>query len=411
MVDHHDILRLRRAGESRGSAGPATADTSWDFEVTEPGTASVAASVSLVSIAALAPNALPAHAADLARAARRRLDPGTGTMWQLTWLDAGPGRPGMLLITLHHLVTDGVSWRILLPDLAAAWADIRAGLARLDPVPTSFRWWARQLELAAADPARVAELPGWARIGQAADPPLTTRNLDPAIDTTDTAEQLTMDLPAETAGPLLTAVPAAFHAGAGDVLLAGLALAVARWRRRRSLGTATTMLIDLEGHGREQQIVPGSDLSRTAGWFTSLYPAALDAGAVSWAEVQAGGPAAGQAVKRVKEQLRGIADHGIGYGLLRYLNPATGPTLAAQPAPQLAFNYLGRMTAGPAPPGRPALSALPALSAPSVRPVTGRSPPGPGSSPAPAPRPRSRTSSRSARSRLTSRAGRSSGSA
>ena len=75
VVDHHDILRLRRAGESRGLAGPATADTSWDFEVTEPGTASVAASVSLVSIAALAPNALPAHAADLARAARRRWIP------------------------------------------------------------------------------------------------------------------------------------------------------------------------------------------------------------------------------------------------------------------------------------------------------------------------------------------------
>ncbi|HEY1616911.1 MAG TPA: amino acid adenylation domain-containing protein [Streptosporangiaceae bacterium] len=341
VVDHHDMLRLRRAGAD---------STSWNFEVTEPGTASVAASVSRVSIAGLAPNALPARAADLARAARRRLDPGTGTMWQLMWLDAGPDRPGMLLVTLHHLVTDGVSWRILLPDLAAAWAGLRAGRpVRLDPAPTSFRRWARQLARAADDPARAAELPAWTRICQAADPPVATRSLDPAIDTTDTAEQLTVRLPPEYAGPLLTAVPAAFHAGANDVLLAGLALAVAQWRRR-SLGVASTVLMDLEGHGREQQVVPGADLSRTVGWFTSLYPAALDAGPASWAEVQAGGPAAGQAVKRVKEQLRGIADHGVGYGLLRYLNPAAGPALAAQPAPQLAFNYLGRMTGGAAGP-------------------------------------------------------------
>jgi non-ribosomal peptide synthase protein (TIGR01720 family) len=342
VVDHHDMLRLRRAGAD---------STSWNFEVTEPGTASVAASVSRVSIAGLAPNALPARAADLARAARRRLDPGIGTMWQLTWLDAGPGRPGVLLITLHHLITDGVSWRILLPDLAAAWADLRAGRpVRLGPAPTSFRGWARQLARAAGDPARAAEMPAWTRICQAADPPLATRSLDPAIDTTDTAEQLTVRLPPESAGPLLTAVPAAFHAGANDVLLAGLALAVAQWRRRRSLGVASTVLMDLEGHGREQQVVPGADLSRTVGWFTSLYPAALDAGPARWAEVRAGGPAAGQAVKRVKEQLRGIADHGVGYGLLRYLNPATGPALAARPAPQLAFNYLGRMTGGAAGP-------------------------------------------------------------
>ena len=100
-------------------------------------------------------------------------------MWQLTWLDAGPGLPGMLLITLHHLVTDGVSADPCCPTWPPPGRTSGRAWPAFDPVPTSFRWWARQLELAAADPARVAELPGWARIGQDADPPLTTRNLHP----------------------------------------------------------------------------------------------------------------------------------------------------------------------------------------------------------------------------------------
>ena len=101
-------------------------------------------------------------------------------------------------------------------------------------------------------------------------------------------------------------------------------------------------LVRMEGHGREEHLVPGADLSRTLGWFTSLYPVRLDLAGLDLADAFAGGPAAGRAVKAVKEQLRAVPDKGIGYGLLRHLNPETAAVLAAGRAPQIGFNYLGR---------------------------------------------------------------------
>ncbi|MFE2448589.1 condensation domain-containing protein, partial [Streptomyces sp. NPDC059426] len=156
---------------------------------------------------------------------------------------------------------------------------------------------------------------------------------------------LRLTLPPERTEPLLTRVPAAFHGGVNDVLLTALGLAVADWRRRRGHAEATGVLVDLEGHGRED-IVEGADLSRTVGWFTSLYPVRLEPGVEDWADLWGGGREAGQTLKRVKEQLRALPDSGIGYGLLRHLNPDTGRELAALPTPQIGFNYLGRLAAG-----------------------------------------------------------------
>jgi pristinamycin I synthase-2 len=104
------------------------------------------------------------------------------------------------------------------------------------------------------------------------------------------------------------------------------------------------VLVDVEGHGREE-IAPGVDLSRTLGWFTSLYPVALDPGAASFEEVASGAVAAGRAVKAVKEQLAALPDHGIGYGMLAYLNPDAAASLAGLASPQIGFNYLGRFPA------------------------------------------------------------------
>ncbi|WP_033018482.1 condensation domain-containing protein, partial [Streptomyces rimosus] len=140
-------------------------------------------------------------------------------------------------------------------------------------------------------------------------------------------------LSARWAEPLLTTVPAAFRAGVNDVLLTALALAVVRWR-----GAGSGLVLDLEGHGREEQVVAGADLSRTVGWFTSLFPVRLDLEGVDVEDAFRGGAAAGVALKRVKEQLRAIPDHGIGYGLLRHLNPETEEALASAPAPQIGFN-------------------------------------------------------------------------
>jgi len=276
-----------------------------------------------------------------------RLAPEDGRMVQAVWSDAGPDRLGRLLLVIHHAVIDGVSWRILPGDLEAAWADLSAGRApALEPAGTSFRRWSTAL----AETDRTAELGLWTGMLAGADPVLTHRPLDPVEDVRSVRHH-TVRLCPERTEPLLTTVPAAFHAEVNDVLLTALALAVADWRRRQGRGDQSALLVALEGHGREEQAVANADLSRTVGWFTSIFPVRLDPGTA----VLTGGPAAGAALKRVKEQLRALPDHGLGYGVLRHLDTETGPALAKLPAPQISFNYLGRFAVAddPAAPWRP----------------------------------------------------------
>ena len=169
--------------------------------------------------------------------------------------------------------------------------------------------------------------------------------LDPDRDVAGTAGELTLRLPAGLTGALLTRVAAAFHGGINDVLLSGLAVAIAQWCRRRGRGGGTGVLLDLEGHGREE-IFTDVDLSRTVGWFTSLFPVRLELGGLDLDEALAGGAALGVAVKRIKEQLRSVPDNGLGYGVLRHLNREAGGELKRFAGPQLCFNYLGRFAAG-----------------------------------------------------------------
>ncbi|WP_407704530.1 condensation domain-containing protein [Streptomyces spongiae] len=267
------------------------------------------------------------------------LDPAAGVMLRAVWFDAGPDRPGRLLLVVHHLSVDGVSWRILVPDLEAAWAAVAQGrVPKLPPVGTSFRRWSGLLGEEARRPARMAEADLWHRTLAAPRTPLGARPLDPARDTAATTRSLRLTLPSDVTGPLLTTVPSAFGTGTQDVLLTGLALALAG--RQGS----PHVLVDVEGHGREE-LAPGLDLSRTVGWFTSLYPVHIGLEGIDLAEALAGGPAAETAVRRVGERLRQLPDHGIGFGLLRHLNPDTAHRLAEPPAPGIGFNYLGRFTA------------------------------------------------------------------
>ncbi|WP_035800025.1 non-ribosomal peptide synthetase [Kitasatospora mediocidica] len=343
VLDHHDVLRMRLVD---GPAPESGAASWWTLEIDPPGTVDAASILRTVR----APDeetdqeAVGALVAAEAAAARDRLAPREGVMAQAVWFDAGPDRPGRLLLTLHHLVVDGVSWRILLPDLGEAHAAVQAGTApELAPVGTSLRHWSGLLAEAAAGAAREAELELWKAELSGEDASLGVPGIDPDRDTVATARTLRTTLDTLTTAPLLTQVPAAFHAEVNDVLLTGLALAVADWRQRR--GTpGSAVLVELEGHGREE-FADGVDLSRTVGWFTTAFPVRLDLGAVDLADAWAGGPAAGQALKLVKEHLRSLPDHGLGYGLLRYLNPVTAAVLAAEPRPQLGFNYLGRLPA------------------------------------------------------------------
>ncbi|WKX71641.1 non-ribosomal peptide synthetase [Streptomyces sp. XD-27] len=337
VLDRHDVLRMR-LDDADG----------WSLETTPAGTVAAADCVLRVDAAGLDEQALRTRIADESVAARARLAPRTGALVQVVWFDAGPRETGRLLLTIHHLAVDGVSWRILIPDLATAWsAAADGGAPRLEAGGTSFRRWSRRLTEAAQDPERKRELPLWEDIlrPRPDDGPVGERLPDPARDVRATARSVSLELPVADTQPLLTSVPAALRTGVNDVLLTALAVAVAHWRRGRGQ-EASSVLLDLEGHGREE-VPAGVDVSRTVGWFTSLFPVRLDLEGLDLDEALAGGPALGAAVRRVKEHLRSLPDNGLGYGLLRYLNPATAPELATleeRNRPQIGFNYLGRLT-------------------------------------------------------------------
>ncbi|MBV6760974.1 non-ribosomal peptide synthetase [Rhodococcus opacus] len=269
------------------------------------------------------------------------LNPAAGVMLQVVFFDFGPDRQGRVFAAVHHLVVDGVSWRILVPDLASAARQIAAGRpVALEPAGTSFRGWATGLVEAAASDRVTAAWPVWEAAVNAAEPALGHRPLDRTRDTVASARSVEVHVPADVTAQVLTTVPAAFRAGVNDVLLTALAVAVA------SVRGGTLVRVNLEGHGREEQVVPGADISRTVGWFTSLYPVALDLSSLDPADVLAGGPAAGLALRRVKESLRSVPDNGIGFGLLSRLNPEYTGRFDDYRPPSVMFNYLGRMTLG-----------------------------------------------------------------
>ncbi|MFJ1598144.1 amino acid adenylation domain-containing protein [Streptomyces sp. NPDC088261] len=345
LAVRHDMLRARLI-RTDTTATTGTAHTPhWSLDVPPADGFDSDRWIERVDATGLDPNdpdALSTLVADRAHAARAALDPETGDAVKAVWFDTGD-RPGRLLLMAHHLLVDGVSWRILLPDLAAAWQDVAEDRpAELAPVETSFRQWSHQLTELAQDPAREAELPVWTGILDGAQPLPLLRPLDPERDTTGTVREMALRLPPEHTDPLLSTAPAALGATVNDVLLTGLALALTDWLRRR--GTAGGVLVDLEGHGREEELTGDADLSRTVGWFTSVFPVRLDPGPVDLADAFAGGPAVDEALERVRRHLGGLPANGVGYGMLRHLNPRTAPVLAALEPPRIEFNYLGRFS-------------------------------------------------------------------
>ncbi len=322
LLDHHDALRLRVLDGGQMEVLPRGAVPARDRVLT-------------IDISGLDDATQHTAIADGIRDAGAGLDPATAKMVRALHFDAGADRQGRVLLVVHHLAVDAVSWRVLLPDLVAADSESPS----LQPVGTSFRAWARQLMTEAQAESRQRELPFWQSMFRGAGAPLGGRALDPANDVLGKTVTRSVTLSAQHADALLTRLTTALLANPGEVLLTGLCLAVNRWQEWQPTD-GHAILVDLEGHGREE--TDGVDLSRTVGWFTSVFPLSLDHGELDWDDVLAGGKAAGDAVKRIKEQLRAVPDKGLGYGLLRYLNQRTAAELRPLPAPQIGFNYLGR---------------------------------------------------------------------
>jgi non-ribosomal peptide synthase protein (TIGR01720 family) len=242
-------------------------------------------------------------------------------------LDLGRATPARLLLVAHHLVIDGVSWRILIEDLRTAYEQLAAGgPARLPLGTTSLRKWAlRLVEYARSTDAR-AELPYWLETASAEVPRLPVDDPE-GRDDVGASWTVWYGLEEEDSRALLHDVPAVYHTQINDVLLTALAQTFAGWTGSRRL------LIDLEGHGREP-LFDDVDLSCTIGWFTSVFPFVLDLRG-------AFGP--GEQLVAIRDQLRRVPHHGIGYGILRYLGaPEDATRLRDGAAAEVNFNYLGQ---------------------------------------------------------------------
>lgn len=335
VLDRHDVLRSRWADDA--------------LLVLPPGAVDAAGLIKRVGCAGdwsgpSWPELLRAEAA----AAVRDIDASSGRMLRLVWFAPESDGPGRLLVVAHHLVVDGVSWRVLLPDLAQAWQRVRVGRSpALPAVGTSLRRWLRALTDEAARPGRTAELPLWRELLSGPVAPVGSRPLDPAVDVMATTETVRVELPADLTGAVLTSVPAA-ERGVGDVLLAALVLALVKHGRGVTDGA---VVVRTEGHGRHEELAPGADLSRTVGWFTSLHPVRFDISGIDADEAIAGGAAAGEVLRRVKEQRRELPGDGNGYTLLSQLNDETAAVLRQYPADEVGFNFLGHFSFDGAPAG------------------------------------------------------------
>ncbi|MCV7239900.1 amino acid adenylation domain-containing protein [Mycolicibacterium celeriflavum] len=311
LMDHHATLRLEAQRN----------DVGWSLHVPEPGSVDAGACLHIVDVLS----------ADAVAVARSRLSPAAGVMLSGLWAPA----TGQLGLIIHHLAVDAVSWRILFEDINIAWAQHHDGQPIALPTGgTSFQRWAALLDERAHHAAVTGHADTWRHVS--ATPPAWPRPRA-QTDTYAEAGRSSASLDAETTRSLLGEVPAALHAGVQDILLIAFALAC-----RQFLATRDPVVIDVEGHGREEEIAPEVSLSRTVGWFTTKYPVALTLDAVRWGTVVTGDGALGSLIKNAKEQLRALPD-GMTYGLLRYLNTSVE---LPEADPSIGFNYLGRLDAG-----------------------------------------------------------------
>ncbi len=320
LLMHHDALRLRFK----------RSDSGWQQKHQAPGGDRHVTLVDLADLASSAHlTAVEATAAEL----QAGLDLQRGPLLRAALFRTGDDRPQRLFIVIHHLAVDGFSWRVLLEDLQAACQQLDSGeIVTLPPKTASFKQWAERISDLSQSEEVVAELDYWRSRDGAAVAPLTVdHTVAPELNTAATETTLSILLDAEQTQALLQDVPPVYNTQINDVLLTALLRAFSGWTGGRAL------LVDLEGHGRED-LFEDIQIFRTVGWFTSLFPVFL--------ELEPGyRNLPGETLKSVKEQLRAIPRQGLGYGMLRYTSEdaETRAQLQALPRAQVLFNYLGQL--------------------------------------------------------------------
>jgi amino acid adenylation domain-containing protein/non-ribosomal peptide synthase protein (TIGR01720 family) len=315
VCQHHDALRLRFTRDGEG----------WHQSL---GSDEGHFPLERVDLSGLEPAsrraALEAHAART----QASLELASGSLARAVLYELGAGEPARLLLVIHHLAVDGVSWRVLLADLITAWRQLQAGTpVQLPLKTTSFQQWAERLDAYARTPAIREEAAYWLGLPWERVSRLPV-DLPGGEDTEGSARMVRVELDEEETRTLLREAPRVWRTHVDEVLLAAVAEAFRRWTG------APCLRVDLEGHGRED-VLEGLDVSRTVGWFTSLYPVLLETG---------DGRKPESGLQSVKEALRRIPGRGLGFGLLRYLTrePELTARLRALPEAEVSFNYLGQ---------------------------------------------------------------------
>ncbi len=318
LLQHHDALRLRFVREPQG----------WRQFIAEPNPYDSSSNVRVVDLSGLNENQQQPAMQTIAEETQGQLDLANGVLLRALLFELGAGRAQRLLIAIHHLVVDGISWRILLEDLGRVYQQLQRGeAAGFPPKTTSFARWAKLLNEHARSEETRGELDYWTSLSARPVKPLSV-DLHDGLNIEAEARTITTALDTGETQALLREVAYAYQIRINDVLLTALLETLSEWTAEQGV------LIEVEGHGRED-LFAGVDLSRTVGWFTSTFPVWLNA---------TPGLDPRPALQSVKQQLDSIPRHGIGYGLLYYLDDEqTARQMRRLPKPQVSFNYLGQL--------------------------------------------------------------------
>ena len=315
LLTHHDALRLRFTKvEADWQQFNAGVSPRVPFEY--------------VDLSTLTPAEQSSTIERRAAETQARIVLSEGSLIRIVFFDCGTNGPARLLVVIHHLAVDGISWRVLLADLQTAYNQLARGEnVQFAPKTTSFKRWAHHLAEHAQTAETIDELPFW--LDQIRFNGRLPRDKQDGENTVASSETFITELNADETRMLLRDVPARFHTQINDALLAALARALTSWTNQAA------SLIELEGHGREE-LDEETDVSLTVGWFTTHFPVALNL---------EGATTPGRTLKIAKEQLRRIPRRGIGYGLLRYLcaDADVAAQLRAVAQPEVSFNYLGQI--------------------------------------------------------------------
>ncbi|NEO46167.1 MAG: amino acid adenylation domain-containing protein, partial [Moorea sp. SIO4A3] len=317
LLEHHDALRLRFSfGASEEQQYNHSTDHNVPFD--------------LVDLSSTPEEEQPLTLSKIATDYQRSLNLEDGPIMQVVRFNLGQERSARLLIIIHHLAVDGVSWRIVLSDLETIYQQLTEQQPiQLSPKTTAFIDWAKKLNNYAQSEILLKELDYWLNQPWSNTTPLPhDYGHSQPENTVASAASVSGELSVEETTALLGSVNQAYNTQINDILLSGLVLSLAEWTGD------STVLIDLEGHGREE-LFADVDLSRTVGWFTTLFPVLLQVASLNQ-------PA--EVIKSIKEQLRAIPNRGIGYGMLRYLcqESTVNQQLQTIPTAEICFNYLGQ---------------------------------------------------------------------